>query len=235
MKSDETVCFRPVQRKDRRRKWTKFHLELPKRNIYSHQTNRSGFSCMYIRQFEQLLSCNRVLEKRAQCLIDLQRGTINGEEETGLYLLLQVLGAGDQNRQLCGHPVQQAGQKIAILIPPHSWKVIVLGQFKQNTTGKTETKRRTHLAPPGSVAAKPALPASFLMRHFTMLMRKFPGGTEAPGWGLGMCSNLYTGRWRKAHGKVSKGRQDLKSQTSTFAVSLYLHHPLFLPLEKEPN
>lgn len=195
MKSDETVCFRPVQRNDGRRKWTKFHLELPTRNIYSHQTKRSRFSCMYIRQFEQLLSCNRVFEKRAQCLIDLQRGTINGEEETGLYLLLRVLWAGDQDRQLCGHSVQQAGQKIAILIPPiaERWSYQV-NSSKIPLMKLKESKRRTHLTPPGSVSAKPALPASFLMRHFTMLMRKFPDGIEASGWGLGMCSNLYTGR-----------------------------------------
>jgi len=63
----------------------------------------------------------------------------------------------------------------------------ILGQFKQNITDETSTfelrksKRKAGIAPLGPVSAKPALPASFLMRHFTMLMRKFPGGTEAPG------------------------------------------------------
>lgn len=68
-----------------------------------------------------------------------------------------------------------------------------LGQFKQNIIDETSTselrksKRKAGITSLRSVSANPALPSFFLMRHFTMLMRKFPGGIEAPGWGLGIC------------------------------------------------
>lgn len=88
-----------------------------------------------------------------------------------------------------------------------------LGQFKQNTIDETSTselrksKRKAGITSLGSVSANPALPSFFLMRHFTMLMRKFPGGIEAPRWGLGIRWNLYTVRWRHAHRKGSTGRE----------------------------
>lgn len=63
----------------------------------------------------------------------------------------------------------------------------IVCQLKQNIRDETstselkESERKANITPPGCVSAKPALPASFLMRHFTMLMRKFPGGIEALG------------------------------------------------------
>lgn len=66
-------------------------------------------------------------------------------------------------------------------------------------------KGKTGTTSLGSVSANPALPSFFLMRHFTTLMRKFPGGIEAPGWELGIRWNLCTVRWRQAHRKGSTG------------------------------
>lgn len=123
-----------------------------------------------------------------------------------------------------------------------------LGQFKQNIIDETSTselrksKRKAGITSLRSVSANPALPPFFLMRHFTMLMRKFPGGIEAPGWGLGICWNLYTVRWRQAHRKGSTGREmkanqvDLLYCTDLNVCSVSASFSPLLPLlENKPN
>ena len=175
--------------------------------------------------------------------------TYKEKEETNTYftniggLSLSVLGKQDR-LPLGSFNSTCRAKGINNRNPPHIWKMYILGQFKQNITDETSTfelrksKRKAGIAPLGPVSAKPALPASFLMRHFTMLMRKFPGGTEAPGWRLGIHLNLYTVRWRQAHRKGSKagemeGNQiDLLCCTHLNICSVSSVSPLLLPREQ---
>lgn len=155
----------------------------------------------------------------------LCRGKTEGEKWTKFY-------RDSPNRNICSQNIA------AILAQPP--EMVVWGQFKQNAIDETEeSQRKTCLVFLSSVSAQPALPASFLMRHFTMLMRKFPGGIGAPGWGLGICSNLCTVIWRKHTGRwamVGKWRgiklSPSMAQISACAASLYLHQPSSSPREE---